>query len=262
MAAFSPWSSVCYALLLAAGTTLIGGCREPIAPAADQAHAVDPPTRAVHPIDAGDEGQSRNLLQYYISRDASPSQLSIPSGDVLARESESWRLPFKSKRIVAALLTTAARDRLSDLEFILSPDATWGEPDPRRIGEQDIFGDDGGERFFAELRTAAQRFDQHSSYKNPTNFMMGIQEHLRTGAEPMWSYYENGFDKLLFRFIVRGGLARITYVGFYREGHVPTEPRRLQNLGPIPLMTPPMRKENGDIAFGLPRRAGAPNGAR
>lgn len=261
MAAFSRWSSVCWATLLTVSATLLGGCPEPNLPADEQSEAARGPTRQPQPIDPGDEGQSRNLLQYYIARDFAPTQLAIPSGDELRRESESWRLPFKSKRIVAALLTTVARDRIEDLPSVLSPDATWGEPDPRRIGERPIF-DDEGKRFLAELRKAAQRFDEHATYKNPTNFMMGVQEHLRTGAEPMWSYYTTGFDKLLFRFIVRGGVARITYVGFYREGHVPTEPRRLENLGPIPLMTPPMIKEGGEIVHGLPRKAGAPQRGR
>ncbi len=237
-------------------TALLGACLETDLPAeGSDAPPTRPEIRVAHPIDPGSEGQSRDLLQHYIARDAKPDSR-IPDGIALEQEAIGWELPFKSKRIVAALLTTVARDRLQDLPIMLHRDATWGLPDARRPRERPIFGDDDGAAFLAAFRKAAQRFPEHTSYNNPTNFVMGLQENIRSGAEPMWAYYEQGTDRILFRFRAIGGRAWIDYVGFYVEP--PAVAPDYAALGPAPPMTPPLRKEDGGVVHNFRPRQMTP----
>jgi hypothetical protein len=229
---------------------MLAACSEADLPAdTTEAPPSRPEIRVAHPVDPGDEGQSRNLLQQYIGRDLGPPSTRIPHGVALESEALGWELPFKSKRIVAALLTTVARDRLEDLPSTLHPDATWGLPDPRRPHERPIFADDRGAAFLSALRTAAERFPEHAAYNNPTNFVMGLQEHIRSGAEPMWAYYEQGPDRILFRFRALAGRAWIDYVGFNAEP--PTDVPAYDSLGPAPAMSPPLRKEDGSVIHSL-----------
>jgi hypothetical protein len=207
-----------------------------------------PRVRVPQPIDPGGPGQSLSVLQHYLSRDLDPqiaSQHRLPSGRDLEAEAGTWTLPFKSKRMVAILMATVARDRLEDLPLVLAPDARWGKPDPRMFNARPIFGDDAGERFLAALRESASRFPHPASYVNATTFELGIQERLRTGAEPMWSYFENDLDRILFRFRVIGGRAWIDYVGLFEE--FPTEPVRVADQGPAPPMSPPVRLPDGSV---------------
>jgi hypothetical protein len=237
---------------------MLGACLETDLPSdSSDAPPARPETRVAHPIDPGHEGQSRDLLQHYVARDATPESR-IPDGVLLEREAVEWELPFKSKRVVAALLTTVARDRLQDLPIVLHRDATWGLPDSRRPREREVFADDEGEAFLAAFRKAAQRFPEHASYVNPTNFVMGLQENIRSGAEPMWAYYEQGADRILFRFRTISGRAWIDYVGFFTEA--PAVAPDFASLGPAPPMSPPMRKEDGSVMHNLRPRQMGPDG--
>lgn len=188
------------------------------------------------------------MLQHYLARDEDPSvqtQFKIPSGEDLDQEAATWTLPFKSKRMVAALMSTVARDRLEDIHHILAPDARWGKPDPRMLGARPIFGRDDGEAFFTALRAAASRFAHPAKYVNATAFELGVQERLRTGAEPMWAYYDNGLDRILFRFRVVQGRARIDYVGLFVEA--PAQAVRVSGKGAAPPMSPPVRLPDGSV---------------
>lgn len=201
--------------------------------------------RVASPVDPGDEGTARNLLQHYRARDLVGGRMSIPSGRKLHYESGAWQIPFQSKRMIAALLTTVARDEAGELSATLAPHATFGAPDARRPHARPIFAGDNTDEFLRRFRNAAERFDAQATYNNPSNFQMGIQEVFRTGAEPMWAFYENGLDRILFRFRVHRGLAVIDYVGFYDDA--PTEAIDYSALGPERPMTPPMRREDGRV---------------
>jgi hypothetical protein len=211
--------------------------------------------RVPDPVHPAEPGQSKDILQHYVSRDESQdtsAQFKIPTGKDLEAEARSWSLPFKSKRMVAALLTTVARDRLEDLKYIVAPDARWGKPDSRMMGARRVFAGDGGEAFFRALRQAATRFPHPPNYTNATAFELGVQERLRTGAEPMWAYYENGLDRILFRFRVIGGHAWIDYIGLFEDP--PATAIHVSDKGPPPPMSPPVRLPNGSI---VPTRSGA-----
>jgi hypothetical protein len=206
-----------------------------------------PARRAVRipqPIEPPEEGVSVDLLQAYAKRDPIPRE-----------ESELWELPFQSKRLVVALLILAGKDRLEDLDMVLTPDATWGLPETRRLGARPIFGPDGGEAFLAAFRSAARRFDEKAVWKT-TPLPTGPQEAVRAGAEPLWSYYVNGDDRIYFREVLYRGAARIDYVGFFEE--VPTAPIQVVDHGHRPPMGPPVRRAPRAEAID---GAGDPDGA-
>jgi hypothetical protein len=260
MPAFSRRHASTRASLACFLTALLVACRQADLPeAALDAPPPRPEIRVAHAIDPGAEGQSRDLLQHYIARDFGTPESRIPDGPALEREAVTWELPFKSKRIVAVLLTTVARDRLQDLPIILHPDATWGLPDPRRLRERPIFADDDGEAFIAALRIAALRMPENATYSNPTNFVMGLQEHIRGGSEPMWAFYEQGFDRILFRFRAIGGRAWIDYVGFNVEPPT-SEPDYDAVFGPAPPMSPALRKDDGSVMHNMRPRSMTPDG--
>lgn len=209
-----------FAMLSLTALVLASGC-ESIPPAPDD-EAVRRPVRIPQPIAPADEGVSANLLQAYAARKP-----------VEQREADAWELPFQSKRLVVALLTIAAHDRLGDLDMVLTADATWGLPETRRFGARPIFGADGGEAFLAALRTAATRFPDKAKWQTQP-LLPGPQDIIRAGAEPLWSFYSNGNDRIYFREVIHRGHARIDYVGLFEE--VPTEPVRVIGHGrPVPL---------------------------
>jgi hypothetical protein len=123
-----------------------------------------------------------------------------------------------------------------------------------------IFDGDDGERFFAALRRAAERFPHPASYVNATEFAMGIQERLRSGAEPMWAYYENEFDRILFRLRIVGGHAWIDYVGVFDAA--PTAPVHVQGKGVPPSMSPPALRPDGSVTPTLRQGAARPQPRR
>ncbi len=239
MAAFS--TRLCLALGL---VLLAPGCETPQATGTEARTArTSLPDRP--PVDPGEDGQSRNLLQHYRARDLAAADLSLPAGDRLAAESTAWQLPFQSKRMIAAFLTSLSRGAVDEMQHTLAPRATFGRPDPRRPHERPIFEGDNLLEFFDGVSAAAVRFDETAKYTNPTSFLMGVQERIRSGAEPMWAYYQSGPDKLMFRFRVYGNRAYIDYVGYFPE--VPTEPVDYSALGPAPPMMPPVRTAEDKI---------------
>ncbi len=247
MAAFSTRSSVALGCALLASACGVPGAPAQEDPADAPAHAIDEPAEepARPPADPGEEGQSRTLLQHYRARDLAADQLAIPSGDRLGAEATAWQLPFQSKRIIAAFLTSLARGRPGELRHMLAPNATFGRPDPRRPHERPIFEDDNLIEFFDGVSAAAARFDASAKYVNPTSFLMGVQERIRSGAEPMWAYYEAGNDRLMFRFRLYGNRAYIDYVGFNPE--LPPGPVDYDALGPPPPMMPGVMSDEGEI---------------
>ena len=253
MAAFSS------RLSLALGSVLLAaGCAPEQATGTEAQPAPEvQPTR--FPVDPGEEGQSRNLLQHYRARDLAAQKLSIPAGDRLAAESTAWQLPFQSKRMIAAFLTSLSRGAVDELRSTLAPNATFGRPDPRRPHERPVFEDDNLLEFFDGITAAATRFDEGAKYVNPTQFLMGVQERIRSGAEPMWAYYESGPDRILFRFRMYGEQAYIDYVGFFPEA--PQEPVDFSALGPAPPMMPGVHTEEGKIIHDFdPAKMGASRG--
>ncbi|MGH1343041.1 MAG: hypothetical protein ACRBN8_15885 [Nannocystales bacterium] len=230
MAAFSTrlWLSLC-------GALLASGCDAPQAAGTETApREAVAPSRA--PVDPGEDGQSRTLLQHYRARDLAGGKLSVPAGERLGAEATAWQLPFQSKRIVASFLTSLSRGAVDELQYTLAPGATFGRPDPRRPHERPIFEGDNLLEFFDGAHAAASRMDEMTTYKNPTSFVMGLQERIRSGAEPVWAFYESGPDKLMFRFRMYGSRAYIDYVGYFPEA--PTEPVDYSALGPAPPMMP------------------------
>lgn len=186
-----------------------------------------PPAAVVRipdPIPPVPQSEASNLLEYYSTR-----------APIVPRESELWELPFQSKRLAVVLLIIAAHDRLEDLSQVLTPDATWGLPDPRRFGERPVFADDGGAEFFAALRRVAQRLPAGTDWATKP-MALGPQESVRAGAEPMWAYFGTG-DRLYLRMALYRGRARIDYVGFFPDGP-PSEPLRVVDHGPPPPLAP------------------------
>lgn len=196
------------------------------------------PTRIAHPIDPGGENESRNLLQAYATRPR------IDPG-----EAAGWQLPFQAKRVAVGMLIAAARDRPEDLHLVLTPDATWGLPDRRRIGERPIFDGDGGEKFLAALRNAAQRFPLQASWTSQP-VLPGVQDMYRTGAEPMWTYWSQDQDHIVTRMTVIEGTVRIDYVGLWEDGPDPS--MDTSNWGMPPPFIPPVRRERIALPDGLP----------
>jgi hypothetical protein len=207
----------------------------------DDVVAVPPTTKRVaRPVDEAAEGQSKDLLQHYVGRER-----------ITAGEAERWELPFQGKRLVVALLISVAKDEPADLRLVLTPDARFGPVDTRRLAARPIFAD-GGVEFMNRFREAARRFPGTASWQNLIE-VPGVQETVRTGAEPVWSYYENGNDRILFRSIIYQGRARIDYVGFADEPPEQAPPL----VGPErPPLLPPYRRPDGKIALPpLPEKA-------
>jgi hypothetical protein len=170
--------------------------------------------------------EPRNLLERYSARDS------------LASESERWRLPFQSQRIVAALLIAAARDDLTELRVALTPDAQWGGPGTWQLDARPVFADDDGHAFLLAFRKAAERFPAQVRWNTPP-LPPAIQELVRSGAEPMWSMFANGNDLIVFREVLYADRARIDYVGFYPDGPRQVPPAVL-GYGPPPPIVPPL----------------------
>jgi len=226
--------------------SVLFGC-EPILPRTFP--DVEPVERVRQPVFPQEGEVSRNLLQGYIDRDpdvadhrvvADPK---VPGQNIRvpvtwAEESRSWKLPFQAKRVVAALVIAAAHDRLESLRFILTPDAQWGWPDPRRPGARSVFEGDDGERFFQALRMVASRLpDKVKWTSNPVP--PGIQMLHLTGAEPMWTFYAEGYDGILMQLVIYEGAARIAYIGLYEE--LPEERPTIVGYGAMPPLVPPLR---------------------
>jgi hypothetical protein len=209
-----------------------------------------PRVRVPEPVPAVEGETSRNLLQAYIDRDPDVVKVgSVPAeGDPTRTvqvpvtwedESHGWRLPFQSKRLSAALLIAAAHDRLDSLRFILTPDATWGWPDPRRPGARPVFAGDDGEAFFQAFRKAAQRLPDNASWRS-FPVPPGIQMLHATGAEPMWTAWADDQPTLIVvHLVLWRGEARIDYVGFFES--TPDELPNLSTYGPPPPLVPPLR---------------------
>ncbi len=227
------------------------------------------PIHIPRPLQPGENGRAATLLQHYLGVNASrvatdrrrrpgAPRTVIPEGDALQREvwgwdipAETWVLPFKSQRMVVTLLRTAARDRLDDLPLIVHPDATWGLPDARMPSARPIFGSDGGVAFLTALQAAASRFPADAKYVNATNLVRGVEVLVMSGAESMWSYYESGSDRLLFRLRTREGRPFIDYVGLFPDP--PTQPPNLDGLGPPVAMSPAVRRPDGSAVRSLRR---------
>jgi hypothetical protein len=247
-------------------TVAIGGCWDASLPFVE----VRPlPARAeIHvprPIDPGQGGTSRDLMQHYLAdhpgrvdadrrRGYGQPRTVIPQGDGIEREAwgwdipaETWILPFKSQRIIVTLVTTAARDRPDDLPLLIHPDARWGRPDPRLVGARPIFADDNGAEFLAAFQAALARIPEGTKYQNASQIVGGPARHLTTGSEPMWSYYEVDNDRILFRMRTRDGRPWVEYVGLYEDGP-PAEPPNYDDLGPPPAMVAPTRRPDGSAS--------------
>ncbi|MEM6995410.1 MAG: hypothetical protein AAF721_33180 [Myxococcota bacterium] len=220
-ASFARWS---YPAVIAAA---IAGSSTACDPYAIQPIPKYQAPRVPNPIAPGTEGE-QNLLQLYAAR---------PRVEV--SEADTWQLPFQAKRVAVAMLISVAHDRPEDLEFILTPDATWGLPDRRRVGARSVF-EDGGEAFVAALREAAQRFPEAATWTSQP-VLPGLQESYRVGAEPMWTYWSQDEEHLVTSMVVIGGTTRIDYVGFWADG--PDKDIDTQNWGAPPPFIPPSRTE-------------------
>lgn len=199
-----------------------------------------PVVRVPEPVAAVEGEASRNLLQAYIDRDPDVVKMRALQGPLTWEdESHTWRLPFQSKRLTAALLIAAAHDRLDSLRFILTPDATWGWPDLRRPGARPVFAGDDGEAFFQAFRRAAMRLPHDASWRS-FPVPPGIQMLHATGAEPMWTVYaEDQPTLIVMHLVLYRGEARIEYVGFFDE--LPQELPDASAYGPLPPIVPPRR---------------------
>ena len=226
----------------------------------------EPAVRVPEPVPVADPGVSRNLLQAYVERDpdvADTKMLPDPNDPSKVtkveisweEESRTWKLPYQAKRLVAALVIAVAHDRLDSLRFILTPDAQWGWPDPRRPGARPVFDGDGGEAFFSALRKVGARLPETIKWTS-LPVPPGIQVLHTTGAEPMWTFYSEGYDGLLLQLVVYGGNARIAYVGMYEE--LPSERPSITSYGPMPPLAPPRRPPPGGSVLG-PKPPRAPS---
>lgn len=221
----------------------------------------EPVVRASEPIASVDGDASRNLLQAYIDRNPDVVGVrTVPAPDdpttsvklpvTWEDESHTWRLPFQSKRLTAALLIAAAHDRLDSLRFILTPDAQWGWPDRRRPAARPVFAGDGGEAFFQAFRKAAMRLPEKASWRS-FPVPPGIQMLHATGAEPMWTAYAEGqATMIVMHLVLHRGEARIDYVGFFED--LPQEYPDMQAYGPMPPVVPPRRPPPGSGASSSP----------
>ena len=187
------------------------------------------PVRIPDPVAPAEEGASADLLQQYVDRSA-----------IVPRAIESWELTYQSKLLSIALVSTAAADRLEDLPLVLTPDATWGLPDPRRFGQRRIFAGDHGAAFLAAFRAAARRFPSGATHRTQP-VLDGVQGVVRVGAEPYWTYWVNENDRIYVRQVVYRGRPYIDYVGFFEA--VPDEPIRVADRVVPPLAAPVRRHD-------------------
>jgi hypothetical protein len=192
------------------------------------------PEPAVHvpqPVAPAEDGVSADFMQVCVLRE--------PFDEA---ESDHWEMPFQSRRLAVALMIIVAQDRIDDLDRVLTPDATWGLPETRRFGARPIFGPDGPHEFVHALREAGRRLPAKPSWRT-LPLTMGTQESVRSGAEPLWAFYENGGDRIYFRMVMREDKARIDYVGLFEDGP-PRGPisivgqGRPTALGPLPRQSP------------------------
>jgi hypothetical protein len=209
-----------------------------------------PTVRVPEPVAAVEGDASRDLLQAYVDRDPDVVKVQVVADErdptrklevslTWEDESHTWRLPFQSKRLTAALLVAAAHDRLDSLRFLLTPDASWGWPDPRRPGARPVFAGDDGERFFAAFRKAAMRLPDSAGWRS-FPVPPGIQMLHATGAEPMWTVHaENQSSLIVMHLVLWRGEARIDYVGFFEE--LPEQRPDTSAYGPMPPIVPPRR---------------------
>jgi hypothetical protein len=195
------------------------------------------PVRIPDPVAPAQDDASTDLLQQYVDRPA-----------IDPRAIQLWELTFQQKLLAIALVSTAASDRLEDLALALTPDARWGLPDPRRFGSRPIFDDDHGAAFLAAFRAAAQRFPKGSTYHTQP-LTDGAQGVVRIGAEPYWTYWVNGRDRIYLRMIVYRGRPYIDYVGFFES--LPEEPLHVTD-SVIPPLAPPLRRRGPDSGEGWP----------
>jgi hypothetical protein len=224
-----PWS----AWTLPAALALGPACNWSVPPTDETpAHRA---VRIPRPIAPADEGTSEDLLQAYAKRDP-----------ITRREADLWELPYQSKRLVVALLIIASQDRLEDLDLVLTPDAAWGLPETRRFGARPIFGSDRGEAFLSAFRRVAARFGAKAKWQTqplPT----GPEGAVRSGAEPLWSFYANGNDRIYFREVLYRGVPRIDYVGMFED--LPTDPVKVVGHGvPVPMGPPARHAPGGEAA--------------
>lgn len=205
----------------------VAGCAEP--PFVPDTSRPTPKPHVPQPIAPAEEGVSADFLQQCVAREP-----------ITAEEAEHWEMPFQSRRVAVGLMIIAAQDRLDDLDLVLTPDAMWGLPETRRFGARPIFGPNGPHEFVHALREAARRFPEKPAWRT-LPLTMGTQETVRSGAEPLWSFYENGNDRIYFRMVLRDDKARIDYVGLF-EGGPPDGPviarGRPIALGPLPRRAP------------------------
>lgn len=231
MLAFSRTASL--AVLLGLLGAASSACDPNLPPDTEVITEARPRIRVPDPVPPAGENESRNLLQEYVGRER-----------IKPDEPPTWDLPFKSKRVVVALLITAAHDRLEELPLILAPDARWGLPDSRMFHARPIFDGDDGERFFQAFRKAASRLP-HDAKWPPLVLPPGMSEAVRSGAEPMWMVTASDDERIYFRMVFRDGRAWIDYVGFFEE--LPDGPIRLVGQGHPPPLTPPIRASDGRI---------------
>ncbi|MCX4244356.1 hypothetical protein [Paraliomyxa miuraensis] len=213
----------------------------------------EPVERVPEPVVPAEGDVSRNLLQAYIDRDPDVVGTRVVGDQVRVPvtwedESRTWRLPFQSKRLTAALLIAAAHDRLDGLGFILTPDARWGWPDRRRVGSRPIFAGDDGEAFFQAFRRAAMRLPHDANWRSYP-VPPGIQMLHATGAEPMWTVFAEGQATMIaMHLVIYRGQARVDYVGFFEE--LPSEYPDMSAYGPMPPVVPPRRPPPGAAEAG------------
>ncbi len=242
---------------------------DPSLPSAPDAQPdTQPVARVPAPVPAAADETSRNLLQGYLDRDPDVirTRMVPAEGDPTRKaavpltweeESHTWRLPFQSKRLTAALLIAAAHDRLDNLRFILTPDARWGWPDLRRPASRPVFDGDGGEAFFQAFRKAAQRLPSDASWRS-FPVPPGIQMLHATGAEPMWTAYaEKEPTLIVMHLVLYRGEARIDYVGFFEE--IPAEFPDMSGYGPPPPLVPARRPPPAGEAMPPPGEAMPPD---
>lgn len=205
------------------------GCEEPAL--APDSSRPEPIRHVPSPVAPAEEGASSDFLQQCVVREP-----------ILAEEAEHWEMPFQARRVAIGLMIIIAQDRVDDLDLVLTPDAMWGLPETRRFGARPIFDHDGPGEFVHALREAGHRFPPNPKWRT-LPLTMGTQETVRSGAEPLWSFYENGVDRIYFRIVLRDGRARIDYVGLF-EGGPPDGPistvgqGRPLALGPLPRRAP------------------------
>lgn len=195
------------------------------------------PIRIPDPVAPPEEGVSADLLQQYADRPP-----------VESHAIEQWELTYQSKLLAIALLSTAANDRLEDLPLVLTPDATWGLPDPRKFGARRIFAGDHGAQFLAAFRAAARRFPSGATHRTQP-VLDGVQGVVRVGAEPYWTYWVSGNDRIYLREVIYRGRPYIDFVGFFEE--LPDEPIHVADRV-IPPLAAPVRQHESQIDPMLP----------